>query len=323
MGILTRIKNSYVFTQLEVGKYTKRRASGQNDGVRAATTEQLDEFDRAAAELRAEQMADAERVRRGMRSTSQSVETLAARGVARVRSSMDLTATQRERLGGRTAVSTPNPSVWSPNSSEMRSPSSSSGQWSPTNSGPRSPASDSFMRSPTSDSYGSVQPRPRPARANRGAADMQSVYFAPGRNVTTTNQQKQRQSVYPTEVPTFDKNSASSTDYYVYAPTSRQMATAPLDSRRRELRGIVGPEQHGDLHRREELNEVNGSTNPFVERRRKAQKMAVEGWGSATPFDDPLVGSGRGGIDPNHPRKYLHTPVYANQAGSAGLDLLA
>ncbi|KAJ1857725.1 hypothetical protein GGH12_000669 [Coemansia sp. RSA 1822] len=323
MGILKRIKNSYVFTQLEVGKYTKRRVSAQNDGVRAATTEQLDEFDRAAAELRAEQMADAERVRRGMRSTSQSVETLAARGVARVRSSMDLTATQRERLGGRTAVSTPNPSVWSPSSSELRSPSSSSGPRSPTNSGPRSPASDSYMRSPTSDSYGSVQPRPRPARTGRGATEMQSVYFAPGRNVTTTNQQKQRQSVYPTEVPTFDKNSASSTDYYVYAPTSRQMASAPLDARRRELRGIIGPEPHGDMHRREELNEVNGSTNPFVERRRKAQKMVVEGWGSATPFDDPLVGSGRGGIDPNHPRKYLHTPVYANQTGSAGLDLLA
>ncbi|KAJ2829723.1 hypothetical protein IWW50_000689 [Coemansia erecta] len=289
MGIFKRIKNSYVFTQLEVGKYTKRRtsANGAEIGtIRAGTVSSVDEFDRAGAELQAEQLAE-ERAR----STSRSAETLAGRHVGRVRSSMDLTAAARERLGGRTAVSTP--------------------QTSPT------PASfDAEVR---------PRPRPRPARTARSTAEMQSVYFAPGRNVTMTNQQKQRMSTYPKDsLPSFDKNSASSTDYYVFAPTARQMSTAPLDARRRQMRGVVGPEEDRDPHRREELSEIHAqSTNPFVERRRNAHKMVEQGWNSSSPFDDPLVGSGRGGIDPNHPRKHLNTPVYANQAGSMGLDLLA
>ncbi|KAJ2344222.1 hypothetical protein GGF43_005500, partial [Coemansia sp. RSA 2618] len=254
MGIFKRIKNSYVFTQLEVGKYTKRRtsANGAEIGtIRAGTVSSVDEFDRAGAELQAEQLAE-ERAR----STSRSAETLAGRHVGRVRSSMDLTAAARERLGGRTAVSTP-------------------------------------QTSPTPASFDAeVRPRPRPARTARSTAEMQSVYFAPGRNVTMTNQQKQRMSTYPKDsLPSFDKNSASSTDYYVFAPTTRQMSTAPLDARRRQMRGVVGPEEDRDPHRREELSEIHAqSTNPFVERRRNAHKMVEQGWNSSSPFDDPLVG---------------------------------
>ncbi|KAJ1845447.1 hypothetical protein LPJ70_002495 [Coemansia sp. RSA 2708] len=283
MGILRRIKNSYVFTQLEVGKYTKRRTSANQAELGVVRAVYEDEFDRAANELRAEQLAEEHRKR-----SAQSAETLAvgsAHGVARVRSSMDLTAAQRQRLDGRTAVSTP---ATSPDAYEVRA-------------------------------------RPRPTRTARSNADMQSVYFAPGRNVSMTNQQKQRQSVYPTEeLPSFDKNSASSTDYYVYAPSARQRAQTPLDARRRQMRGQIRaqPLSAGELHRSEELAEPQ-TTNPFVERRRKAHKMVEQGWNSAAPFDDPLVGSGRGGIDPNHPRKHLNTPVYANQAGTVGLDLLA
>ncbi|KAI9482297.1 hypothetical protein LPJ78_002353 [Coemansia sp. RSA 989] len=303
MGILKRIKNSYVFTHMEVGKYTKRRAPSQPTEIgiiRAAPTEYFDEFDRAASELRAEQIAEARQ--RSARNASNSAETLGDSGtrhMSRARSSMDLTAAQRERLSGRTAVSSPRA----------------------INGSPVSP--------PDSASAGEAvpRPRPRPARTARSNADMQSVYFAPGRNVKMTNQQKQRMSMYPadTEMPAFDKNSASSTDYYVFTPSVRQQPSQPmpLDIRRKQMRGMIAPEPHSasELHRAEELREQE--TNPFVERRRKAHKMAVEGWDSAAPFDDPLIGSGRGGIDPNHPRKHLNTPVYANQAGSSGLDLLA
>ncbi|KAJ2807451.1 hypothetical protein H4R20_001288 [Coemansia guatemalensis] len=325
MGILKRIKGSYMFTQLEVGKYTKRRTSNQQSNnspnemvVRPVTTGFVSEFDRAADELRAEQMAEQQQKQQrrrqkqlqqsaGMDTSSYSSETLANdRQMGRVRSSMDLTATQRERLGGRTAVSTP------------QSPESNGG-------------------------FESVRPRPRPrptARSARSNADMQSVYFAPGRNVTTTNQRHQRMSMYPSESspslippPAFDKNSASSTDYYVFTPSSNELSGVALENRRKHMRGIVAPEKRTapEVHRHEARMEAEQvSTNPFVERRRRASPTtpaAVEQEWTTQPLSSAFLpdaaGYNGGGIDPNHPRKHLNSPVYANQAGSNGLDLLA
>ncbi|PIA12586.1 hypothetical protein COEREDRAFT_84025 [Coemansia reversa NRRL 1564] len=309
MGILKRIKGSYMFTQMEVGKYTKRRTTNQGSNspemvVRPVTTGFVSEFDRAADELRAEQMIEQQRRRQkqltGMEN-SQSSETLSNdRQIGRVRSSMDLTSAQRERMDGRTAVSTP-----------------------------QSPESNG--------NFETVRPRPRPnGRSARSNADMQSVYFAPGRNITTTNQRYQRMSVYPSEsspsldTQTFDKNSASSTDYYVFTPSNNELSGVALENRRKHIRGIVAPEKRSasQVHRDEERKEAeNPSTNPFVERRRrrKASPSADQEW-KTLPLNStflPDTPEYDGAIDPNHPRKHLNTPVYANQTGTNGLDLLA
>ncbi|KAJ2825680.1 hypothetical protein FBU31_003647 [Coemansia sp. 'formosensis'] len=154
--------------------------------------------------------------------------------------------------------------------------------------------------------------------------DMQSVYFAPGRNVSMTNQQKQRLSVYPADVPRFDKNSASSMDYYVFTPTRREVSQLPFDAKRR-TRVLVAPDESPSPSLHQEPEGL--PTNPFVERRKKAQQVAKsptsERWespGPSSPFADQ-PGSG-GSAD--EPRRYLNTPVYAGQGGgSTGLDLLA
>ncbi|KAJ1720557.1 hypothetical protein LPJ53_004836 [Coemansia erecta] len=350
MGLIKKIKGSYMFTHMEVGKYTKRRsAATARDGpqggemtVRAATTEFISEFDRAAEEAQREQQwrADEEEKRQRRQQQQQqqhakqartnSVETLPvehleeshsravrqSHQLGKYKSSMELSAAQRERQG-----TLPYAALQSPQSAS-----------SPATTAVSTPSASPFNN--TADTFGESEeqpiPRPRPkgARSARSAVDMQSVYFAPGRNVTMTNQQKQRVSMYPTDnkPPTFDKNSASSMDYYVFAPTRRDLSTMPLDARRR-ARGMIAPEDKPApvLHANETRAEAEraASTNPFVERRKKAQELVSEGWDSASPFTDPLVGSGRGGIDPNDPRKYLNTPMYANQAGSGGVDLLA
>ncbi|KAJ2378515.1 hypothetical protein IW150_000750 [Coemansia sp. RSA 2607] len=331
MGLIKKIKGSYMFTHMEVGKYTKRRlpasardAPPSEMTVRAATTEFISEFDRAAAEAQREQQWQADEAEKRQRrqqareARTNSSETLpveplteqhlrAAPVLGRYKSSVELSLAQRERQGALPYT----------------------GQPSPASTAVSTPSASPF--SATADTFEAEQPIPRPrpkgARSARSTVDMQSVYFAPGRNVTMTNQQKQRASVYPAEnKPTFDKNSASSMDYYVFAPTRRDISSMPLDARRR-ARGVIAPEDKPapELHAMETKAEAERavSTNPFVERRKKAQVLVAEGWNSASPFTDPLVGSGRGGIDPNDPRKYLNTPMYANQAGSGGVDLLA
>ncbi|KAJ2721605.1 hypothetical protein GGI07_003842 [Coemansia sp. Benny D115] len=342
MGLIKKIKGSYMFTQLEVGKYTKRRgntaardASAETTApgmVRAATTEFVSEFDRAAEEAQRErQWQQREAEKRRQRHAAGSNETLpvapldhstvpSRQVLGRHRSSMELSASQRDRYTQSGTLPY----------AALQSPQSAGSQTTTVASTP-----DGSPFTATADSFGTDQPIPRPrprgARGARSTVDMQSVYFAPGRNVTMTNQQKQRMSVYPVaeDKPSFDKNSASSTDYYVFTPARRDVARMPLDARRK-TRALVAPEENSGsaLHEREVQAEADraaavAATNPFVERRRKAHVLANEGWNSASPFDDPLVGSGRGGIDPNDPRKHLNTPMYANQAGSGGLDLLA
>ncbi|KAJ1823685.1 hypothetical protein GGH91_000224 [Coemansia sp. RSA 2671] len=300
MGLIKKIKNSYVFTQLEVGKYTKRRngsntARDQNTEthgtIRPGGSEFISAFDQAAEEVRREQL-------------SASAETIrSVPSIPRFKSTVDLSATQRAHQSGplayaesrgTTAVSTPQTS-------------------------PFSDTADSFDGQPL------PRARPKGARAARSTMDMQSVYFAPGRNVSMTNQQKQRLSVYTTDVPRFDKNSASSMDYYVFTPTRREVAQMPLDAKRR-TRGHVAPDElpSPSLHQEPE----GLPTNPFVERRKKAQLMAKspvsERWedhGPSSPFAD----QGGGGSSADEPRRYLNTPVYASQSGRSpnGLDLLA
>ncbi|KAI9500881.1 hypothetical protein GGI25_005931 [Coemansia spiralis] len=233
MGLIKKIKGSYMFTQMEVGKYTKRRSPGHKE-MPARPSEFIFEFDE---------------------SREHSIETLPR------------------------SQTQPMPLTHHQSSMEL--------------SNPRSPSA-TVVESPT------VRPRPT-ARAARSTMDMQSVYFAPGRNVT------------------HDRTAASSVDYYVFTPSHGELKAMPLD-KRRQHRGVVAPAR-GSVHQAEP--EAEKSNNPFVERRRAAQGLAVQGWGSSAPFDDPIVGSGRGGIDPNDPRKYLNTPLYANQAGAGGVDLLA
>ncbi|KAJ2860132.1 hypothetical protein GGH94_005708 [Coemansia aciculifera] len=297
MGLIKKIKNSYVFTQFEVGKYTKRR-NGSNTArdqsteahgtVRASPgNEFISAFDQAADEVRREQL-------------SGSAETIgAAPSIQRFKSSVELSATQRAQAGplayaesrGSTAVSTPQAS-------------------------PFSDTADNFDGQPL------PRARPKGARAARSTMDMQSVYFAPGRNVSMTNQQKQRLSVYATDVPRFDKNSASSMDYYVFTPTRREVAQMPLDAKRR-TRGLVAPDEapSPSLHQEPE----GLPTNPFVERRKKAQQMArsptVERWESHGP-SSPFADQSSGGGSADEPRRYLNTPVYAS-GSTKGLDLLA
>ncbi|KAJ1800151.1 hypothetical protein LPJ56_006538 [Coemansia sp. RSA 2599] len=360
MGLIKKIKGSYMFTQFEVGKYTKRRSPssardmGMQAGemtIRPATTEFISEFDRAADEALQEQrwqQQEEERRQRRLRPgqpRTNSIETLPAdkleeaHGAAvrqrqrqqsqlgKYKSSMELSATQRERQQQQQAGANgilPYAALQSPDSSSSQATTAVS-----------TPDASPFGGS--ADQFGSgdqpiARPRPKGARSARSNMDMQSVYFAPGRNVTMTNQQKQRMSVYPTAAstgdgkPVFDKNSASSVDYYVFSPNKRDLSSMPLDARRR-ARGVVAPEEKpaDALHASEAKAEAEraASTNPFVERRKKAQALASEGWVSESPFTDPLVGSGRGGVDPSDPRKYLNTPLYANQAGSGGVDLLA
>ncbi|KAJ2005758.1 hypothetical protein GGI04_002125 [Coemansia thaxteri] len=260
MGLIKKIKNSYVFTQFEVGKYTKRRNGGGGSGGSssgskgpgtprsAGGSEFISAFDEVADEIQA----------------SSSVSTL-GRGdrVQRAGSSAELAVGYTSTAS--TAASTP--------------------QASPFEGG------------------GGVRARPAGARAARSTMDMQSVYFAPGRNVAAAS--AKRQSVYPGEVPRFDKQSASSVDYYVFTPTRRDLAALPLDARRRTTRGVVAPDEKPspDLHR-----DDFASTNPFVERRRKAHVAAA-----SPPVPASAVPA----------RKYLTTPVYANQSGTTGLDLLA
>ncbi|KAJ2076864.1 hypothetical protein H4R24_005459 [Coemansia sp. RSA 988] len=146
-------------------------------------------------------------------------------------------------------------------------------------------------------------------------------------------------SMYPSEsspslIPQcFDKNSASSMDYYVFTPSSNELGGVTLENRRKHMRGIVAPENRmaPEVHRQEVRMETeNVSTNPFVERRRRASPTpnAEQEWMTQTlngAFLPNTTGydGGSGGIDPNHPRKHLNSPVYANQAGTNGLDLLA
>ncbi|KAJ2633811.1 hypothetical protein GGF44_003657 [Coemansia sp. RSA 1694] len=311
MGLIKKIKNSYVFTQLEVGKYTKRRNAsnpardhGSETGgvVRAVTTgnsEFISAFDHAVDDFQRQP-------------ANNSAETIgSARGgapaIQRFKSTVELSAPQRQAAAmksplayaesrGTTAVSTPQ----------------------------ASPFSDE-----ASDAFGEPAPRPRPkgARAARSTMDMQSVYFAPGRNVSMTNQQKQRLSVYPAEaaaLPHFDKNSASSMDYYVFTPTRREVAQLPFDAKRRTNRGVVAPDESPspELHREEEAV----SSNPFVERKRaqmaKSPTPLQQRWDCHSP--SPFADQAQGGSE-NEPRRYLNTPVYASQTGGStkGLDLLA
>ncbi|KAJ2843730.1 hypothetical protein J3B02_005180 [Coemansia erecta] len=361
MGLIKKIKGSYMFTQFEVGKYTKRRSpSSARDSsmqagemrIRPANTEFISEFDRAAEEARQEQQwqqrqqqkrDEEERRQRGLRPgqpRTNSVETLPVSRLeeahsaavrqqqrqqsqlGKYKSSMELSASQRDRQQVGTSGGTlPYAALQSPQSSTSQATTAAS----TPGASPFSGSADQFG----TDDQPVPRPRPKGARGARSTMDMQSVYFAPGRNVTMTNQQKQRMSVYPSaaDKPMFDKNSASSVDYYVFSPTKQDFLSMPLDARRR-ARGVVAPEEKpaDALHASEtraEAERAAGSSNPFVERRKKAQVMASEGWGSASPFTDPLVGSGRGGVDHSDPRKYLNTPLYANQAGSGGVDLLA
>ncbi|KAJ2706291.1 hypothetical protein FB645_001686 [Coemansia sp. IMI 203386] len=353
MGLIKKIKSSYMFTQFEVGKYTKRRSpSSARDGnmqggemtIRPATTEFISEFDRAAEEAQREQRLDEEerrqrRLKAGQPRTN-SAETLPvsaleeAHGAAvrqqqqrqqqlnKYKSSMELSSTQRDRQQNLVNGTLPYAALQSPQSGSSQATTAAS---TPDGS-PFEASADQFGNG--SGDQPIPRPRPKGARGARSNMDMQSVYFAPGRNVTMTNQQKQRMSVYPTDKPAFDKLSASSVDYYVFSPNKRELSNIPLDARRR-ARGIVAPEEspadalHASETKAEAERAAAMSTNPFVERRKKAQVMASQGWDSASPFTDPLVGSGRGGVDHSDPRKYLNTPMYANQAGSGGVDLLA
>ncbi|KAJ1728959.1 hypothetical protein LPJ72_005220 [Coemansia sp. Benny D160-2] len=329
MGLMKKIKGSYVFTHMEVGKYTKRRNQAlKSEPATAAGTrapEFVSEFEYAANEMRREEM------QRSHTDGGYGFSTAGRHTLPHCRSSIDLSAAQRQQA----AQGSPTSTLSRATTAVASAPS------------PAFAATDSFV----DQSVPVPRPRPKGARAARSTVDMQSVYFAPGRNVSMTNQQKQRQSVYPNAnatVAAFDKHSASSVDYYVFSPSKREMASMPLDARRRQLRGVVAYDKAlpDSLHRAETVaettagavsapasgavspsaataNSSSSSNNPFVVRRKKAHELAVQGWNSASPFDDPLVGSGRGGIDPNDPRKYLNTPLYASQTGAGGVDLLA
>ncbi|KAJ1950329.1 hypothetical protein FBU59_000730 [Linderina macrospora] len=278
MGLMKKIKKSYVFTHMEVGKYTKRRTnSSQTMDVECTsggvvTTEFISEFDEPRP-------------------------TTAVRAMtAPTWSSNSLQHADRSPASSQaTAVSSPPTPTNTQNTGEFPEP----------------------------------RRRPKPARAARSAVDMQSVYFAPGRNINTPNSTN---SLYPGDKPQFDKNSASSMDYYVFTPTRRDVsATMPLDERKRHRATVKAEQATSSLHKHELAAEASTPaslpTNPFVARRKQAQQMTSQGWNAANPFDDPIINSGRGGdrsgLDPNDPRKYLNTPVYANQAGNTGLDLLA
>ncbi|KAJ1896986.1 hypothetical protein LPJ66_003659 [Kickxella alabastrina] len=360
MGLMKKIKGSYMFTHMEVGKYTKRRGASTSresidvhatttghGTIRAATTEFISEFDRAAEEAQREEQWQAEeqkwrqhRHEQKLRhARANSIETLSTEhledahsaairqqqkqkqkqpALSRYKSSMELSASQRYQQipPGASSGSLPYASVQSPQSGSSRTTAVSTPQASPFEEDLGAFGAEPVPRS-----------RPRGARTARSNMDMQSVYFAPGRNVTMTNQQKQRVSIYPMadEKPQFNKNSASSMDYYVFTPTRRDVSAMPLDSKRR-TRGVIAPEEMmaPELHQNEvDAEAERASKNPFVERRMKARVLVNEGWDSASPFTDPLIGSGRGGVDPNDPRKYLNTPMYANQAGTGGVDLLA
>ncbi|KAJ2365784.1 hypothetical protein H4S02_010610, partial [Coemansia sp. RSA 2611] len=149
MGLIKKIKNSYVFTQLEVGKYTKRRngnntARDQNTEthgtIRPGGSEFIGAFDQAAEEVRREQL-------------SASAETIrSVPSIPRFKSTVDLSATQRAHQSGplayaesrgTTAVSTPQTS-------------------------PFSDTADSFDGQPL------PRARPKGARAARSTMDMQS-----------------------------------------------------------------------------------------------------------------------------------------------------
>ncbi|KAJ1661773.1 hypothetical protein IW140_006447 [Coemansia sp. RSA 1813] len=312
MGLIKKIKGSYVFTHMEVGKYTKRRAQAQKGEVLSAPpvvrpAEFVSEFEYAAEEMQREEM----QVSAMQRShTDSGIMPGPRHNLPHCRSSIELSQRQRGSPSPSSTLSRATTAVGS-----TQSPAS---PFAPT---------DAFI-----DQQQPIpRPRPKGARGARSTVDMQSVYFAPGRNVSMTNQQKQRQSVYPGEsVGGFDKHSASSVDYYVFTPSKREISSMPLDARRRQLRnGVVTYDQKpaDSLHRSETVAETasvpKSMNNPFVERRRKAHELNAQGWNSASPFDDPLIGSGRGGIDPNDPRKYLNTPLYASQTGAGGVDLLA
>ncbi|KAJ1725910.1 hypothetical protein LPJ61_005557 [Coemansia biformis] len=315
MGIMKRIKGSYVFTQLEVGKYTRRRgAVPRGDGgsaeVARAAPNFVSEFDRVAEEeLYEAQIAAAAEERRQQQvlraaTTSYSAETLATRPATQVRSSVDLTAAQRERLGGLTAVSTPQ-------TSPQPSPQPSSADVA---------------------AYCTARPRPRAARTARSTVDIQSVYFAPGRNITVTNQQRQQMAAdgpQSSPVPAFNKGSASSTDYYLFSPSPREAAQVPLTARRQNLRGVVLADTGAaDLHRQCVDAPVlpaapDASTNPFVARRRTVRSDWRPVNTPPPPPPHAVLFSDVGGIDPNHPRKHLNTPIYAGVHATDGVDLLA
>ncbi|KAJ2552326.1 hypothetical protein EV175_003358 [Coemansia sp. RSA 1933] len=316
MGLMKKIKGSYMFTHMEVGKYTKRRTQNQKGETAVPAppamrpTEFVSEFEYVAQEMQLEEQRKRQVMQRSH--TDSGVIGSSRHGLPHCRSSIELSPAQRQRMG-------------------QSSPSSTLSRATTAVASAQSPAASPFA--PTDAFIDQQQPIPRPrprgARGARSTVDMQSVYFAPGRNISMTNQQKQRQSMYPDEkdLASFDKHSASSVDYYVFTPSKREMASLPLDARRRQLRGGVVTYDHRPaetLHRSETLAEAGGvNNNPFVERRRKAHELNAQGWNSATPFDDPIVGSGRGGVDPDNPRKYLNTPLYASQTGAGGVDLLA
>ncbi|KAI8318591.1 hypothetical protein GQ54DRAFT_77252 [Martensiomyces pterosporus] len=389
MGLMKKIKNSYLATHMEVGKYTKRRANGSssardfpsNDAdyavtgtVRPVAGEFISEFDQAADDLRREQEraarmqppSMARRTATEPQWSTRGAETLDdssivdSRGrtlqhkrtdnfrqLSHYKSSIDVASSSRSRSQRREEMLA---GASSPGSVlPFAGASASSLSASQTTTAVSTPGSSPFGDSSNDFGATTEQPapvpraRPKGARAGRSAINTQSVYFAPGRNITVPNQvvgAVAGSTLSPGERrPQFDKNSASSMDYYVFTPTRRDLSSMPLDMKKKH-RGMVAPDSQlaKSLHRNEVREEANSpvspmspvnANNPFVARQKKAQQMVDQGWNSTSPFEDPVVGSGRGGINPDEPRKYLTTPVYANQAGgttfgpNAGVDLLA
>lgn len=309
MGLIKKLKGSYMFTHMEVGKYTKRRTNNTPDakGFGQHGNEFIDEFDRAAEELRQEEEELARQRHKQRMDRQNSSATLGSRPANGLMSPG--APPQVQRFQSTIELSS---GVMSPPATLSRATTAVST--------PQASPFDDISASSFPTNRPLPRARPRGARTARSAADMQSVYFAPGRNIPAS-QQKQQQ---PANALKFDKMSASSMDYYVYTPTRQEISALPLEARRKGHRGVVAPENRlaAQIHK-DELKTPEATSNPFIERRRRAEQRTAEGYDSASPFDDPLVGSGRGGIDPDQPRKYLNTPVYANQAGSYGLDLLA
>ncbi|KAJ2884568.1 hypothetical protein IWW38_005413 [Coemansia aciculifera] len=319
MGLIKKIKNSYVFTQLEVGKYTKRRTASNPARDHSGPTESSGGVVRAAQAAgpsSSEFISAFSDQAHGADSSDTinfSTSTISnAPTMQRFRSTAELSSAQRKAQQG--PMSPPLSYADSRGTTAVSTPNSAA--------------------SSADDAFSGVVPRPRPqgARAARSTVDMQSVYFAPGRNVSMTNQQKQRLSMYPAAgaeatSPHFDKNSASSMDYYVFTPTRREIAQLPFDAKRRTNRGRVAPDESPSpsLHQEQEPVE----TNPFVERRKRAHQMSLSPTSPTTPT--PPASQKRWDCrESDEPRRYLNTPVYADQAGgrsggglAKGLDLLA
>ncbi|KAJ1927812.1 hypothetical protein EC988_010208, partial [Linderina pennispora] len=161
-----------------------------------------------------------------------------------------------------TAVRAMTAPTWSSNSLQHADRSPASSQATTAVSSPPTPTSEH-------SEFPVPRPRPKPARAARSAVDMQSVYFAPGRNIKTPNAAA-GSSLYPSDKPQFDKNSASSMDYYVFTPTRRDAAaTMPLDERKRHRAQVKADQATSALHKHELAAEASApaslpaNTNPF------------------------------------------------------------